>query len=318
MENSPLNLNINPLPPTDEALSFVQQSKGKLPKLELDRGERLNIGIEELSALHKAFFDLLSDMKEGGLNASAELRSYMDSVSFYVYVNEIAKLRLQNKLEGDTEWARLETLTEILTPRTWRGWFFRKKRNEAKVLQDELIGRQSWQYLKRKQEELPNCGEVQETEIAPYTLVIESLRELLPRRMRKNKRALWEAVIEGLTANYEAKSEEHKKCAEELGEVKAQFDRAQEKISELQELVEQLMSESEPVEDDQNSEETSEMTESPLEDEEKSQETEESAKESEEMRETASIEGVELDESADEEEEDGLSYDGLEEDEESE
>lgn len=246
------SLNFNPLPPTNEAQTIIQQTKGKLPKLELDPGERLCISREQLETVNKEFYELISDMKQGTAQASAELHSYMDSVAYYAYVEEIAKLRRDNMLECNVEWETKEGLTAILTPRTWRGLFFRKKRNQAQVLLDELIGRQAWNYLKRKQDELPAYNKEQETVDTPYTLQLEALKNLLPRKMRKKKRAAYEEILAGLLASYESKTTEQKHTAEELKEVKKQLRQEQERIIDLtdqvQRMTEALVEESESIE----------------------------------------------------------------------
>lgn len=288
---------------SDEQISIIKNDKDKLPKLELKDGEALCISREEISEIHDSYLSLLSDMKEGESVTPAEMRSYMESVVFCSYKSEIARRQNKNYLEYYTEEQRTSTLREILTPSTWRNWWwiFKVHRNEAQILLEELIGRQARAYLQNKQRELPDSNK---EEITPYAILIAQLSAMLP-RMRKTKREELDGIINELSASYESKCAEAKQCAEELKTAKAKYEEEKARADELSEMVAEFIEESKEAEEDE--EETIEdivAAENEEQKEEKADEAEEP--ENEELREIE-----EQSEPADEEEDDGLYYDEL-------
>ncbi len=288
---------------SEEQISIVKNDKDKLPKLELKDGEALCLSREEISEIHDSYFSILSDMKEGESITPEEMRSYMESVVFSSYKSEIARRQNKNYLEYYTEERRIRTLREILTPSTWRNWWwiFKVHRNEAQILLEELIGRQASEYLQNKQRELPDSNK---EEITPYAILIAQLSAMLP-RMRKTKREELDGIINELSASYESKCAEAKQCAEELKTAKAKYEEEKARADELSEMVAEFIEESKEAKEDE--EETIEDIVAAENEEQK----EENADEAEglENEELSVIE--EQSEPADEEEGDGLYYDEL-------
>lgn len=288
---------------SEEQISIVKNDKDKLPKLELKDGEALCLSREEISEIHDSYFSILSDMKEGESITPEEMRSYMESVVFSSYKSEIARRQNKNYLEYYTEERRIRTLREILTPSTWRNWWwiFKVHRNEAQILLEELIGRQASEYLQNKQRELPDSNK---EEITPYAILIAQLSAMLP-RMRKTKREELDGIINELSASYESKCAEAKQCAEELKTAKAKYEEEKARADELSEMVAEFIEESKEAKEDE--EETIEDIVAAENEEQK----EENADEAEglENEELSVIE--EQSEPADEEEDDCLYYDEL-------
>ncbi len=288
---------------SEEQISIIKNGKDSLPKLELKDGEALCLSREEISEIHDSYFSILSDMKEGESIMPEEMRSYMESVVFSSYKSEIARRQNKNYLEYYTEERRIRTLREILTPSTWRNWWwiFKVHRNEAQILLEELIGRQASEYLRKKQRELPDSNK---EEITPYAILIAQLSAMLP-RMRKTKREELDGIINELSASYESKCAEAKQCAEELKTAKAKYEEEKARADELSEMVAEFIEESKEAKEDE--EETIEDIVAAENEEQK----EENADEAEglENEELSVIE--EQSEPADEEEDDGLYYDEL-------
>ncbi len=290
----------------EEQISIIKNGKDSLPKLELKDGEALCLSREEISEIHDSYFSILSDMKEGESIMPEEMRSYMESVVFSSYKSEIARRQNKNYLEYYTEERRIRTLREILTPSTWRNWWwiFKVHRNEAQILLEELIGRQASEYLRKKQRELPDSNK---EEITPYAILIAQLSAMLP-RMRKTKREELDGIINELSASYESKCAEAKQCAEELKTAKAKYEEEKARADELAEMITEFMEESQEVKEGE--EETEEDVVAPKPDgkeEEETSEVEETT--TEEPSETESAEqGEETTEPADGEESEGLYY----------
>lgn len=279
---------------------IIEGNKNKLPKIILQRNENFNVSLEELDELDKKYYVAVSEMKEGTAFAPPELKSKMESALDIAYDEELENIRLKNQCEREVERQFQIGLNLALTPRTWRNWWwpFILHKNQAQILLEERIRREVINKLIGQEEELPDCGETEEVPYSPYAVQIEELKELLPRRIRKKKRAQIEVVIEGLAVSYKSKMQEQKRIAAELYEVRKQLQEAQERICELQELTEELMKESEPVVEEET--ETQEQGET------ESQDTPENSERKEE----------EQPDTADEGEEDELYYDELEDDEE--
>jgi hypothetical protein len=216
------------------------QNDKNLPKLELKRGESLNISREQISKLNDEYYVLIGELIESGANIPAELRSYMESVIFNAYVSDVDRLRRDNELEYDLEQQRVEALNRTLKPYTWRNWWwvFKIHRNQSKILLDELVSRQAGEFLHDKACNLPHIEG--ETPNEPYEVTIEELKELLPRRMKKKKRAAIEEAIESLTASYT-------KSVNELEEARKASKLSEEKIDELQKLIDSFVTESAPA-----------------------------------------------------------------------
>lgn len=288
---------------SEEQISIVKNDKDKLPKLELKDGEALCLSREEISEIHDSYFSILLDMKEGESITPEEMRSYMESVVFSSYKSEIARRQNKNYLEYYTEERRIRTLREILTPSTWRNWWwiFKVHRNEAQILLEELIGRQASEYLQNKQRELPDSNK---EEITPYAILIAQLSAMLP-RMRKTKREELDGIINELSASYESKCAEAKQCAEELKTAKAKYEEEKARADELSEMVAEFIEESKEAKEDE--EETIEDIVAAENEEQKEENADEAeGLENEELREIE-----EQSEPADEEEGDGLYYDEL-------
>lgn len=290
VDNNTVNLSFNNDDPAAQSV-ILESDKSKLPKLTVPRGERFYIGLEELNEVNAKYFAAVSDMREGTEYAPAELKSKMESGIDLAYNEDIARLREKNRLESEVERERIETLNSILMPRSWRGWFFRKKRNQAQMLLDELVERQAATYLQRKSDELPPYPGA---ELQPFEVVLETLKERLP-RMRKKRRAKVSELIEQLAYGYNSKLDELKRLAAELEEAKKTIAAMTERALRAEELLDEFLKESSPVPDE-------------------AEEHPEEQKESEakETDEDPPKEKTESD-SADEEDDDGLSYDGLDE-----
>ena len=288
---------------SEEQISIIKNGKDSLPKLELKDGEALCLSREEISEIHDSYFSILSDMKEGESIMPEEMRSYMESVVFSSYKSEIARRQNKNYLEYYTEERRIRTLREILTPSTWRNWWwiFKVHRNEAHILLEELIGRQASEFLRKKKRELPDSNK---EEITPYAILIAQLSAMLP-RMRKTKREELDGIINELSASYESKCAEAKQCAEELKTAKAKYEEEKARADELAEMITEFMEESQEVKEGE------EETEEDVVAAENEEQKEENADEAEglENEELSVIE--EQSEPADEEEGDGLYYDEL-------
>lgn len=283
---------------------IVEGDKAKLPKFVVPKKERLYLSYDEVTELNNKFYDLVGNLKEGGANAPAELRSVMESVIYESYLEEITQRRAKNRLECEIESERIESLNAILTPRTRRKWIFWKKRNEAKMLFDELVTRQAAAHLQNKADELPSYpGEVDDVELQPFEVVLATLKERLP-RMRKKRRASVTELIEQLAYGYNSKVDEFKRLVAEFNEAKKTAADMEERALNAEELLEEFLKESTPApeEEAEQPEEKQEEAEGPAENTPQEVPTEEEAES----------------ETADEEEAEGLSYDGLDEEYESE
>lgn len=299
-ENNTVNSTFNNDDPAAQTV-IVDGDKTKLPKLMIPRGERFYISLEELSEVNARYFNAVSDMREGTEHAQAELKSLMESGIELAYYEDIARIREKNRLEFEVEQERIEALNYILTPRTRRRWIFWKKPNDAKILLDELINRQAAAYLQHKADELPSYpGEEDGVEQQPFEVVIATLKESLP-RMRKKRRASIEELIEQLVYGYGSKVDELKRLAVELKEAKEAVAALEERALHAEELLEEFLQESTPA--------PAETTEKP-----EQQETEEATAETPPEEEPAEQEAESN--PADDDEDDGLSYDGLEEEDE--
>ncbi len=210
--------NIQVLPPTNETEEQINRRKArdKLPKFILGRHENFNIGRREITELNDSYHQMLQDMEAGGV-IFEELRSYMESVIFVSYVSEIEKRQRENYLDCEVERERVEMLNSILTPRRWRNIFtlFRRKRNQAAILLDELVSRQAREYCYKKESELPISEEEYESEADPYTLQLEELRSFLP-RMRKKRREVIEAIISNLSTVFDSNMSKLRQLSAEL------------------------------------------------------------------------------------------------------
>jgi len=123
--------------PEQEAakLAMQRERRANLPKLELAEGERLYIPREKLIETHRAYYSIFDEQQKGTLNASEEVKSYMDSVIFEAYRSEIAKLQSDYSDEGMREDYVHKIKTQMTTPDyERRGLLRRKKPNYAWIL----------------------------------------------------------------------------------------------------------------------------------------------------------------------------------------
>lgn len=215
------NDNMQVLPPSDDEQKALLKRRESLPKFTLGKYEGFNISREDITKINDSYRRILDDMEAGGY-IPEELRSYMESVIFVSYVNEIEKKQRENYLDCEVERERQERLNSALTPRRWRSLFtfFRLRRNQAEILLDELVSRQARSYYYKKESELPISEEDTETEFDPYEVQLEALREYLPRRSKKI-RAEMEEIISGLAAIYESKQAKIQRLYDELQAEKA-------------------------------------------------------------------------------------------------
>jgi len=292
------------------ANSVIVGKKEDLPKYTLPRGERLYITREQLTELNDDYNELLNDLKESRETLPADLRSIMESVIGKAYLEDIEELRLDNRLSMDRERERKLALIGMLTPRTWRSWFFRKKRNQSQVLLDELVNRQAVLYWRDRADELPSVGdngeEVDQKEVLPFEVTIDSLLCSLP-HLSKKRREIVNGLTQQLYEAYNSKKEEVKRLAEELEENKKQLEQALGRAITAEERLDEFLKEStpEPAEEAQDADNEEESAEP-------KGEAEEISEEGEPTEEVTEGEEQES-EPADEEEEEGLSYDGLDE-----
>lgn len=311
---------INNMEPEQDVI--IEGNKEELPKYTLPRGERLYLSKEQISDLNQSYFLMLSELKAGAAQAPPELRSVMESVVYLSYGEEIENLRLKNQREFEVERARQKRLNAALTPCTWRNWWwiFKVHRNSAQMLLDERVRREAAIELKRQADELPIVEgeeeeEMQDRELLPFEVVIETLKENLPLMRRKRREWLYE-LIEKLYNLYESKIDECRRLAAELEEAKRAREEAEERAQTTAETLDEFLKESKPAPD-----ETATAEEKPAEEPktpENAEETEaEPAEEDEEAPETEETE-EETDEPADEEENDGFDYGGLDEEDEQE
>lgn len=302
--------------------SVIIGKKEDLPKYTLPRGERLYITREQLTELNDNYNVLLSDLKESRETLPAELRSIMESVIGKAYLEDIEELRLDNRLSMDTERERKLALIGMLTPRTWRSWFFRRKRNQPQILLDELVRRQATQFLRDRADELPVIGDneaegAEQNEALPFEVIMDSLRCSLS-HLRKKRREIAYDLTEELYEAFNSKKEECKRLFEELEENKKQLEKALERATAAEERLDEFLKEStpEPEEAVEEAEQKQEQKESSPKEEGGNSEgkghTE--TEQGEQSPETTETEEKNEGEPADEEEDEGLSYDGLGED----
>lgn len=296
-ENKSINLTFNDDDPAAQTV-IVEGDKAKLPKLTVPPGESFYIGLEELSELNRMYFEAISDMREGTEYASAGLKSKMESGLELAYNDDIDRKREKNKLKFEVEKKRIEALNSILMPQTWRKWIFWKKRNHAQILLAELVSRQAAEYLQRKADDLPSYpGEGNGEELQPFEVVLVKLKERLS-HIRKKRRVIVLELIEQLAYGYGSKVDEFKRVAAELEAEKARASSMEERAMNAEELLQEFLEESTPA---------PEVEEQP---EAGSKEPEESAAETDQAEEEPDSNP------ADDEENDGLSYDGLDEEQE--
>ncbi len=265
--------NMSVIPPTDDEQGLRRKKRDKLPKFMLGRNEGFYISRDELTALNDSYNQMLSDMEESP--AKEELRSYMESVIFTSYVSEIKKLQRENCLECEVERTRLEMLNSVLTPRRWRNWYwlFKLNRNQAQILLEELVSRQARSYYYNKESELPIVDEESEVELDPYEVQLETIRACLP-KMRKKKRAIFEAMLAGLATSFESKEAKLRRMIAELQAEKAKVEEltaeaGNEAVKQLkeEEVVKDSIEDEEPIEEDEENIEEADSEEQSEEDE---------------------------------------------------
>lgn len=226
MKDEPIN--IQTITSDDAAQSVVRPRKKDLPKFKLGKGDDFYITLPQLSALNERYYKLLSDMQDAeSVINPPELRSFMESVVYESYIAEISRMQRNNKLDGDIERERVESLNMLLSPHRWRSWYclWRKKRNTSAVLLDELVMRQTQIFYAEKERNLPEI----EAHNLPYTEILERLKELIPRRMKNSKRAAWDELIEQLTLNFEIRANEIRRLQDEQNELQNRLNDADKK-----------------------------------------------------------------------------------------
>lgn len=285
-----------------------------LPKIVLRRGERFNICLKELTALHDEYFLAISDTEEGTKGARPALKSKMDSALELAYDEDIEKLRRKNYLDCVLEESEQEALNRRLTPQTWRNWWwiFKLHKNQAQILQDERIRRKALIKLKEQADALPMLpedDEGNEEELLPFEVIIDNLLCALP-RMRKKRREWLKELIEQLYDGYAKKADEGKRLADELEEARRLKAEAEERAERAENMLDEFLKESTPA-----PEETANTEEKPAEEPKTPEEAEQTEAEPEEedgeALETEQTTEEAESEPADEEEDDGLSYAGL-------
>lgn len=311
-ENNVINIGMNE---SEEQPVIVEGNKVDLPKLELPYGEKLCISREELEELYGRYYTMISDLKEGGAFASPELKSYMESVFTKKFQDELEDLHRKNYLKYKTEELDQIALNNVLTPCTWRNWWwiFKEHRNRAQMLLDERVRREAIIELKKREEELPELpddDEGEEEERLPFTVALAELEEVLPRMRRKRLGSVY-ALLEQLRYAYDDKAGECKRLASELEIAHNAAQEAEERARAAEETLEEFLKDSTPTPD-----ETGNVEEKPAEEPKQPEEAERTEVEPEaedgEQSETKETEEVES-EPADEEEDESLSYDGLDE-----
>ena len=104
-----------------------RERQAQLPKFVLPEGAEFYIKREQIDALNRAYFDMLEDMRKGFAITNETLRSYMESVVFESYKNDVKKMQQAGEIAGEHK-AEVYTLKkQMLTPEYERYGFRRRK-----------------------------------------------------------------------------------------------------------------------------------------------------------------------------------------------
>lgn len=192
--------------PQQEAakLAMQRERRANLPKFKLAPGERFYIPREKLIETQKAYYQILDDQRKGTVNASEDMRSYMESVLFEAYCGEIEKLQEEYSIDGLHKDYIHAIKKDMMTPCLERkGFFRRKKPNYAlKLCQKEAA-------LESEVDNSTYRETIARQEIVLYgafEAVFEELEETTLASVRKKKRYEINAILQGIQDAYEQRN----------------------------------------------------------------------------------------------------------------
>ena len=102
--------------------------QARLPKFELAEGERFYVPREKIVELNQIYFEMLDDMSAGFKLANQNMRSFMESVVFESYKNEIESLQCEHSIEGKHKDEVYLYTKFYLQPEDEKRWIFGKKK----------------------------------------------------------------------------------------------------------------------------------------------------------------------------------------------
>lgn len=102
--------------------------QARLPKFELAEGERFYVSREKIVELNQIYFEMLDDMSAGFKLANQNMRSFMESVVFESYKNEIESLQCEHSIEGKHKDEVYLYTKFYLQPEDEKRWIFGKKK----------------------------------------------------------------------------------------------------------------------------------------------------------------------------------------------
>lgn len=191
--------------PEQEAakLAMQRERRANLPKLQLAEGERLYIPREKLVETHRAYYSIFDEQQKGTLNASEEIKSYMDSVIFESYRSEIDKMQSDYSDEGLREDYVHAIKKQMTTPDYERRGLFRRKRpNYAMILCQKKAELESDIHQSKIREDIDK----QERFLyGAFEAVFDELEEITYMSARRKKRGELETILDAI-------QDAHKQC----------------------------------------------------------------------------------------------------------
>lgn len=114
--------------------------------------EKTREGITEaLSALNETFYALYGRLYENGELLTKEQTDSMAEKLLAQYEAEYEILHLREEIERARELYELRLRHAALIPRTWLGWFFRRKYNRAAAISGEWIAAEVERYFAERE-----------------------------------------------------------------------------------------------------------------------------------------------------------------------
>ena len=95
--------------------------------------------IKGITELNERFYELYGRLYENSEQLTKEQTESVAKKLFANYEREYELLMLRDEIEQAREAYELRLKRNAMIPRTWRGWFFRRKYNRAAVLSAEVV-----------------------------------------------------------------------------------------------------------------------------------------------------------------------------------
>lgn len=105
---------------------------------------------EKLRELNEQFFELYGRLYENDEFLTKEQSASMAKKLLAQYEREYSALCLREEIEQAREVYELRLKRARLIPRTWRGWFFRRKYNRAAFVCEQVVSMEVQEYFKKR------------------------------------------------------------------------------------------------------------------------------------------------------------------------